>query len=64
MNKQEKPKAKTRTAPGMDRALMLIFAISEIKKDIKKFIYKCQNTFKSYKKFQSLKDLAQKLIAW
>ena len=44
-------------ASGMDGTLTLIFAISETIRDRKKFIYEHQNTFKSYEKFQSLKDL-------
>ena len=52
---------KSRTPLGMDGTLTLIFTISETIRDSKKFIYRHQNTFKSYVKFQSLRDLAQKL---
>ena len=53
----------SRTATGMDGTLTLIFAFSETITDIKKFIYWNKNAFKSYVKFQSFKDLAQKLGA-
>ena len=45
----------------MDGTLTLIFAISGNIRDIKKFIKRHQNTFKSHVKFQSLKDLVPKL---
>ena len=48
-------------ASVMDGTLTLISAISETIRDRKKLIKRHQNTFKSYEKFQSLKDLAQKL---
>ena len=48
-------------ASGMDGTLTLIFAISETIRDSKKFTNKHYNTSKSYVKFQSLRDLAQKL---
>ena len=48
-------------ASGMDGTLTLIFTISETIRDNKKFIKRYQNTFKSYEKFQSLEELAQKL---
>ena len=45
----------------MNGTLKLIFAISETIGDNKKFLKRYQNTFKSYVKPPSLKDLAQKL---
>ena len=45
-------------ASGMDGTLALIFAISKTIGDSKKFIKKHLNTFKTYVKFQSLRDLA------
>ena len=42
----------------MDRTLTLIYAISEDIRDIKKFMYRYQNIFKSYVKFEILKVLA------
>ena len=48
-------------ASGMEGTLALIFAISKTMRDSKKFINKHLNTLKSYVKFQSLKDLAEKI---
>ena len=45
----------------MDRTLKLIFAISQTMRNIKELYKRHQNNFKSYEKFQNLKDLAQKL---
>ena len=45
----------------MDGTLTLIFAISKTTRDSKNLIKKHSNIFKSYVKFQSLKDLANKL---
>ena len=46
----------------MDRTLKLIFTISQTVRYIKKLYKRHQNSFKSYEKFQTLKDLAQKLM--
>ena len=45
----------------MDGTLELIFAISQTVRNIKKLHNRHQNNFKRCEKFQSLKDLAQKL---
>ena len=52
---------RTRTAPGMDGTLSLIFAITETITEIKKFIERHKIIFKNCVKFLNLKDLAQKL---